>query len=91
MKTKPGQRVAYYEVTSNPEGGLPGVEVGSILVDRPRGAYTSWEIFTSATGTVVSVTGKRLGFAVMDTEDKPQPEPKLAAILAERKAARDSA
>lgn len=87
MRYKPNQRVAYYEVTKKSEGCTVKVEVGEILVDRPRGEWTTWE-FSNAEGDRFTIVGKRLGFARVpaDPDGNHIHEPKLQAALEELKA-----
>lgn len=92
MQYKPNQRVAYYEVTGisdpNPTKNL---EVGGILIDRPRGEITSWDFFNTETGRMGWVAGTRLGFARVDPETlTPIPEPDLQRVLDEKRAALES-
>lgn len=87
MKFKPNQRVAFYEVTamSDPTPAA-NLDIGGILVDRPRGEVTRWDFMDLDTGTGMGwISGKRLGFARVDAATlKPVPEPKLQIVLARR-------
>jgi hypothetical protein len=86
MQYKPNQRVAYYEVTGKSETCGAKVAVGEILIDRPRGEVTSWDILNTATGTVEWIAGKRIGFARVDQVSLlPVPEPALQAELDRRR------
>lgn len=94
MQYKPNQRVAYYEVTglSDPSPAKD-LEIGNILVDRPRGPVTQWNFLNFETGTDSGwIAGKRIGFARVDpTTMKPVPEPKLQVILdAKREALKET-
>lgn len=88
MQYKPNQRVAFYEVTgiSDPSPAK-NLEIGSVLIDRPRGEYTDWQFMNMASGTESGwITGKRLGFARVDPDTmQAVPEPKLQAVLDARK------
>lgn len=92
MQFKPNQRVAYYEVTgvSDPSPAATA-EVGSVLVDRPRGMTTTWNFLNIETGEDGWIVGRRIGFARVDPATlKPVPEPALRGILdAKRKALAD--
>lgn len=82
MQYKPNQRVAYYQVTGKSEPCAAKVDVGSILVDRPRGEITSWDFMNLRTGETSWVAGERIGFARVDPETlQPVPEPGLQAAL----------
>ncbi|WP_143822665.1 hypothetical protein [Mycetocola reblochoni] len=86
MRYKPNQRVAYYEVTGKSDPCPARIEVGEILIDRPRGKTTVWDFFNSRTEEPAWVTGELLGYARVDPGTmKPVPEPKLQAVLERRK------
>ena len=82
MIYKPNQRVAYYEVTGKSEPCAAKVELGDILIDRPRGETTSWDFLNRETGDSSWVAGTRLGFARVGADAKQAvPEPALQAVL----------
>lgn len=93
MRYKPGQRVAFYEVTgiSDPSPAK-NLEVGEILIDGLRGKHTQWDFINLDSSTPDGwITGKLLGYARVDPKTlKPIPEPKLQAILGAKKEARDA-
>lgn len=94
MKYKPNQRVAYYEVTAiSDPSPAENLEVGGILIDKLRGKHTQWDFMNMDSGTLSGwIVGELLGYARVDPETmKPVPEPKLQAILDERKKALDAA
>lgn len=85
MKYKPNQRVAYYRVTAMSDPSpASNLEVGGILIDRPRGEITQWDFMKFDSGEEAGwITGVRLGFAKVDPATmKPVPEPSLQTILA---------
>lgn len=90
MKYKQGQRVAYYEVTGKSDPCAAKVEVGDLLIDRPRGLITSWDFMNMETGERSWIAAKRVGFARADNEDSCTPEPALQRYLDERKAKEES-
>lgn len=90
MKYKENQRVAYYKVTglSDPAPSA-NVSVGDVLVDRPRGEETSWDFINTETGAETWIAATRIGFARVNAELKPIPEPSLQVILDMLKEASD--
>lgn len=83
MKYKPNQRVAYYRVTGLSDPPPAKLEIGDVLIDRPRGEETQWDFMNMESGNGSGwITGTRLGFARVDPETMlPVPEPSLRTVL----------
>lgn len=83
MIYKEGQKVAYYEVTgiSDPSPAK-NLEVGGVLIDRPRGKDTQWDFMNVGTGGEGGwIVGTLLGYAIVNADLKPIPSEKLQTKL----------